>query len=460
MVLHYRQPTRELSAKPLRGHEHGGCRNRESHAEFIRVISRRDLILAATCFAAFRNDTLDLVEKLMASAERDPHLAAEDEEFWAQIQQAFDLDRNVVNFNNGGCSPAPRIVEETLKRQIDYSNKAPSYYMWQQLEPEVEAVRRRLAQTFGCDAEEIALTRNASEALEICLLGFDLKPGDEVLTTNLDYPRMITTIQQRERREGIKLVQVKPPHVPNDKRELLSAFEGGITSKTRLMLVSQVSFKNGQIFPVKAVCELGRKHGIPVVVDGAHAFCQFPFTHQDLACDYYGTSLHKWLMAPMGTGMLHVNKAKIADLWPMMAAGEAQSKDIRKFEEIGTHPAANHNAIAEAITFHEMIGIERKAARFRYLRKRWTERIESLPKVKFHTNLNPGFSCAITTVEIEGIKPGDLGSWLLTKHGIYVVGITADDFAGIRVTPNVYSTVNEVDRFAAAMEHAAKFGIG
>ena len=424
------------------------------------MISRRELIWSGVCCAAFRNETLSIVEKLIAKAELNPELAAQDEDFWAQIQQSFDLDRNVVNFNNGGCSPAPRIVEEALKRQIDYANKAPSYYMWQQLEPEVEAVRRRLAQTFGCDTEEIALTRNASESIEICLLGFDLKPGDEVLTTNLDYPRMITTIQQRERRDGIKLVQVKPPHVPSSKHELVAAFEAGITNKTKLMLVSQVSFKNGMIFPVKAVTDLGRKHGIPVIVDGAHAFCQFPFKQPDLGCDYYGTSLHKWLMAPMGTGMLHVNKSKIEGLWPMMAAGEAQSKDIRKFEEIGTHPAANHNAIAEAITFHEMIGVERKAARFRYLRKRWTERLIDNPKVHFHTNLHPDFSCAITTVEIEGIKPGDLGSWLLTKHGIYVVGITADDFAGIRVTPNVYSTVNEVDRFAAAMEHATKYGIG
>ena len=310
------------------------------------------------------------------------------------------------------------------------------------------------------ESEEIALTRNASEALEICLLGLDFKPGDEVLTTTLDYPRMITTIQQRERREGIKLVQVKPPHLPKTQKDLYDVFEQGLSDKTKAILVSQISFMNGQIFPVKMVCELGRKHGIPVICDGAHAFVQYPFTHKDLGCDYYGTSLHKWLMAPMGTGMLHVNKSKIGGLWPMMAAGPTQTNDIRKFEEIGTHPAANHNAIAEAITFHELIGMDRKAARFRYLRKRWTERIIDLPKVKFHTNLNPEHSCAITTVEIEGIKPADLGAWLLAKHQIFVVGITNDAFTGIRVTPNVYSTVAEVDRFAAAMEYAAKNGIG
>lgn len=424
------------------------------------MLSRRDLFLSTLSLAAFRNETLDIVANLVAKAERNPALAAQDEDFWAQIQQAFDLDRNLVNFNNGGCSPAPRIVEEALKRQIDYSNKAPSYYMWRELEPEVENVRRRLAAVFGCDTEEIAITRNASESLEICLLGFDLKPGDEVLTTNLDYPRMITTIQQRERREGIKMVQVKPPHLPKTPKDLYDAFEAGLTDRTKLILVSHVSFLNGQIFPVRMVNELGRKHAIPVITDGAHAFCQFPFTNQDLQSEMYGTSLHKWIMAPMGTGMLHVSKSRIPELWPMMAAGTTQNTDIRKFEEIGTHPAANHNAIAEAITFHEMIGVERKAARFRYLRKRWTDRLADLPRVKFHTNLGVEHSCAITTVGIEGIKPGDLGSWLMTKHGIFVVGITTDSFEGIRVTPNVYSTVPEIDRFADAMVHAAKFGVG
>lgn len=424
------------------------------------MLSRRDLLLSSLSLAAFRNETLDVVAKLVARAERNPELAAQDEDFWAQIQQAFDLDRNLVNFNNGGCSPAPRIVEEALKRQIDYSNKAPSYYMWSQLEPDVENVRRRLASVFGCDSEEIAITRNASESLEICLLGFDLKPGDEVLTTNLDYPRMITTIQQRERREGIKMVQVKPPHVPKTPKDLADAFEAGLTDRTKLMLCSHVSFLNGQIFPVKMICDLGRRHGIPVVVDGAHAFAQFPFVNSDLGTEFYGTSLHKWIMAPMGTGMLHVAKARIPELWAMMAAGPTQNDNIRKYEEIGTHPAANHNAIAEAVTFHEMIGVERKAARFRYLRRRWTERLAGHPNVRYHTNLGPEHSCAITTVEIVGIKAGDLGGWLMNKHGIFVVGITTDDFQGIRVTPNVYTTVNEIDRFAAAMEHAVLHGIG
>lgn len=419
------------------------------------MLSRREFLNASFAMAAFRNDTLSLVENLIAKS----NVEAEDEGFWMQVRESFALDPNVTNFNNGGCSPSPRVVQDALRRQIEYANQAPSYYMWQHLEPEVEHVRKRLAKAFGCDAEEIAITRNASESLETCLLGFDLQPGDEILTTTMDYPRMITTIKQRERRDKIKMVQVDTPHKPQSPRELTSVIEKGITDKTKLILVSQVSFLNGQIYPVRDVVDLGRKRGIPVIVDGAHAFAQFPITRDGLGCDYYGTSLHKWLMAPIGTGFLYVRKEKIEGLWPLMAGTAEQSKDIRKYEEIGTHPAANHNAIGEALTFHEMLGVERKAARFRYLRSRWTSKIQGESNVEFHTNLDPVHSCALTTVEVKGIKPPDLGAWLLTKHGIYVTTIDHPQFKGIRVTPNVYSTVSEVDRLGEALLIAARKGI-
>ncbi|HWD37719.1 MAG TPA: aminotransferase class V-fold PLP-dependent enzyme [Fimbriimonas sp.] len=423
------------------------------------MISRRNLLWTTIATAAFRNETLDLVSKLIGKVDPSAETAAQDEEFWYQIQQAFSLDPNVVNFNNGGCCPSPRIVEDALRRQLELSNQAPSYYMWRDLEPEIESVRRRLAATFGCDAEELAITRNASESLETCLCGLPLSAGDEVLTSTLDYPRMITTIQQRERREGVKLVQVVVPPVPNHPHEITEAFEKGLTPKTKMILVSHVVFMNGQINPVREICELGSRHGIPVIVDGAHAFAQFPFSKSGLGCEYYGTSLHKWIMAPIGTGFLFVQRDKIDGLWSLMASGETQSKDIRKYEEIGTHPAANHNAIGEALTFHEMIGVERKAARLRYLRKRWTDRLRELSKVEFHTNLSPEHSCGLTTVQIEGIKSGDLASWLLSKHGIFVTTIANPQFEGIRVTPNVYTTVQEIDRFGDAMVKAAREGI-
>lgn len=420
-------------------------------------LSRRELLAAGMSFAAFRDETLDLTERALGLFGN--NIEADDEDFWAQIQQAFNLDRNIVNFNNGGCSPSPRIVQQALARQIEFSNQAPSDFMWRILEPEVESVRQRLATVFGCEMEEIAITRNASESLETLLLGLPMQSGDEILTTRLDYPRMHTTIDQRCRREELKKVTVDSPIAPKNRNDLLKSFESGLTSRTKMILVSQVSFMNGQIFPVADVVKLGRRHNIPVVVDGAHAFVQYEFDNKDLDCDFYGSSLHKWLMAPVGTGFLYVRKNRIKDVWPLMAADAARDNDIRKFEEIGTHPAANHNAIGEALTFHEMIGMARKEARLRYLRRRWTDKIINEPKVQFFTNLNKEHSCALTTVGIKGIKTAELAGWLRTKHNIFVTAIVNDFIDGIRVSPNVYSTVHEVDRFANAMLEAATKGI-
>lgn len=423
------------------------------------MLSRRQFFGAGLAAVAFRDEAIHSLEHWIGRVDPDPSLAAQDEEFWNAVGQGFALDRNVANFNNGGCSPAPRVVIDAMKRAWDYGNQAPSYLMWQQQEPLIESVRRRLAKVFGCDEEEIAITRNASESLETVLFGIDLKPGDEVLTTVFDYPRMITTLQQREHRDKIKMVQVKPPVTPKNVSEVVDAFRSGITAQTKLILVSHVTFTHGQINPVRAIVELGKLHGIPVVVDGAHAFVQFPFKQADLACEFYGTSLHKWLMAPLGTGFLYISKPKIAKVWSLMASSGEQFANIRKFEEIGTHPAAIHNAIGEALTYHEMLGGERKAARFRYLRSRWADRLRDNKKVRFFTSLSPEQSCAITTVGIQGIPTGELASWLLTNRNIYVTGIKNDWIDGIRVTPNVYTTLEEIDRFSEAMFVAATKGI-
>ncbi len=423
------------------------------------MLSRRELVWAAAA-VTFRNDTLNIVENLVAKVNNHPEMVARDEDFWSQIQQAFTLDRNVANMNNGGCSPSPRVVQEVMRRQLELSNQAPSNYMWRILEPEIESVRTRLGKLFAVDPEEVAITRNASESLETLIYGFDLKAGDEIITTNLDYPRMVMTIQQRERRDGVKMITANCPSLPKTMDDLYRPIENAVTDKTRMIVVSQISFLNGQIFPIKKIAELGRKHNIPVIVDGAHAFVQYEFDNSDIQCDFYGTSLHKWLMAPIGTGMLYVKKDRIKDVWSMMSSKAEQAADIRKFEEIGTHPAANHNAIGEAITFHEMLGMKRKEARLRYLRSRWVDKVKDLSKVHFCTNLNPAHSCAITTVGIEGIKQGDLANWLLTKHGIFVTTIATGDIQGIRVTPNVYTTVSEINRLSNALVIAATKGIG
>lgn len=394
-----------------------------------------------------------------AVGRRDADSTASDEDFWREIQQAFTVDRSIINLNNGGVSPSPRVVQDAMRRYLEYSNHAPAYSMWQVLEPQIEGVRRRLAQHFECSEEEIAITRNASEALEICIFGLDLKPGDEVLTTNQDYPRMLTSWRQRERREGIKLKMIPFPVPVPSLDDLYNRIKAAITPRTRVILICHMINLTGQIFPVKPICELGRERGIEVIVDGAHAFAHFPFKHSDLECDYYGTSLHKWLLAPHGTGFLYVRRAKIGKLWPLMAADKAKDGDIRKFEEIGTHPAANHNAIAEALSFHEGIGIERKAARLRFLRDRWAKRIESIKGARLLASLSPDQSCGLACLSIEGVDPKKLAARLWEKYRILVTAIVHDEFQGIRVTPNVYTTLSEIDAFCEAMESVTKTGL-
>ena len=384
--------------------------------------------------------------------DRSPESVAADEDYWAEIRSAFTVDRNIINLNNGGVSPSPRIVQDAMRRYLEFSNMAPVHNMWRVLEPQIESVRRGLARAFGCDPEELAITRNASESLEICQLGLDLQPGDEVLTTTQDYPRMITTWRQRERRDKIVLKFLRFPVPPPSLDDLAERFERAITPRTRVLLLCHITNRTGQIFPVKRICQMARQRNIEVIVDGAHAFAHFPFKHGDLDCDYYGTSLHKWLLAPHGTGFLYVRKAKIPALWPLMAAPEAHRNDIRKFEEIGTHPAANHNAISEALTFHESIGVERKAARLRYLRDRWAQRLARLPKTKILHSPDPAQSCGLGFLGLEGIDAAKVAATMWEKHSILVVPISSDEYSGLRITANIYTTLEEVDTFSSAME--------
>ena len=428
-------------------------------------MQRRDLFknvtqAGALVAAAFQNDALLRAQTATQTTfGRPADSVAVDEDFWLNIRHAFTVDRNLINLNNGGVSPSPKIVMETEKRYLEISNMGPSHFMWAVLGPEIETVRRRLARSFGCDTEEMAITRNASEALEIVQLGMDLKEGDEVLTTNQDYGRMITTWEQRGRREGIVLKQIPFPVPPPSLDDLAERIERAITPKTKVIHICHVTNRTGQIFPVRKICQMARARGIETVVDGAHAFAQFPFTRDELDCDYYGTSLHKWVLAPVGTGFLYVRKDKIGKIWPLMAAGKHLDNNIRKFEEIGTHPASQRNAITEALTFHESIGVERKAARFRYLRKRWTARLRDLPGVKMLTSDDPDQSCAIGLISVAGFKAPELAKFLLEKHRILTVAIvTAGEYEGLRITPNVFTTLEEIDTFGDVMEGIIKKG--
>lgn len=430
----------------------------------MQLRTRRDFLSLAgkgLGLAALSSATVaSLLRMVEAATKAVAHLSSEeaalDEDYWAVIQNSFSITRGIINLNNGGVSPSPRIVTEAMVRYTWEQEDATAYTMWQILEPQCETIRSGLAELFGCDREEIAITRNTSESLEILLMGMALKSGDEILTTTQDYPRMLTTLRQREKREGLKLKLIQIPIPPKKLDEITAAFEKGISDRTRLILISHQVNITGQITPVKAVCELARAKGIETIVDGAHSFAQFDFKQKDVGCDYFGTSLHKWLYAPKGTGMLYVKREKIEKLWPLMAAEAKQAADIRKFEEIGTHSAAPKLAIGEALLFHQGIGAKRKEAWLRYLSRYWMNRLKDVPKIRFNTSLDPNQMCAIANVHIEGTNPEAVVKYLFDKHHIFTVPIMHQEFQGIRITPNVYTTLNELDRFCDQMELIAR----
>jgi len=426
-----------------------------SRREFLNKF----LLTTGAAFVVLKTDAIARVGQAIEEMALDKSAKelASDDTFWGRIQSAFEVDRTLINLNNGGVSPAPKIVMDAFKRYTDYSNQAPAYFMWRHVDPQIETVREKLAILFGCDKEEVAITRNASESLQIVQQGMNLKEGDEVLTTTQDYPRMITTYTQLERRWGIKLVQVPYPTPLMNKEDYVNAFRKGITSKTKAILVSHICFLTGQILPVLQVSRLAHEHGIPVICDAAHSFNHIPFKLSDLEVDFFGSSLHKWTYAPVGTGMLYVKKDLIKTIWPLMAAPKEMDENIRKFEEIGTHPAATHNAIAEALAFNEAIGIERKAERFRYLHSRWINRVKGFKNVQFRVNIEDTSNwCGLVNFYIDGVDVSKLVDYLLNKHRIYVVPIVHPEFKGIRVTPNVYTLTSEMDLFGDVIVKVAK----
>src|SRR6266481_2236816 len=423
----------------------------QARRDFLRQV----LPIGAATAVAFKTDWL---ERVVAAAAKSAAETAADEGYWREIQQAFTLDRTIINLNNGYTCPSPRVVHEALKRYLDISNQAPIYWMWNTLEPNVEQVRRKLAVEVGCDMEELAITRNASEGLQIAQLGIDMQPGDEVVTTDQDYGRMLDTWDQRVRRDKIKVTKISFPVPTTNLSELTDRITRAITPKTKVIHICHITNLTGQLFPVRDIARLARARGIQTIVDGAHAFAHFPFKMSDLECDYYGCSLHKWLLAPVGTGFLYVRREHIAKVWPLTPAAASRADNIRKFEEIGTHPAANHNAIAEALVFHQAIGIERKAARLRYLTDRWAKQVDRLPRVKILSSRDPNQAWGLANVSLEGDDVSKAYDFLWAKYRIITAPIKHAEYQGLRITPNIYTTLEEVDTFAAAVEDLLKNG--
>jgi selenocysteine lyase/cysteine desulfurase len=397
------------------------------------------------------------LDKALRDAEGvSPADLASEEDFWYYIQQSFTVSPALINLNNGGVSPAPKTVQDAMKRFYDYSNEAPSYYMWRILDQGREPLRRNMAKAAGCSAEEIAINRNSSEGLETAIFGLSLKAGDEVVAAKQDYPNMVNAYKQREMRDGIKVVWINLELPTENENYLVSQYVNAFTSKTKVVHITHIINWNGQILPVKKIANEAHKRGIEVVVDGAHSFGHFDFKINDLDADYFAASLHKWLFAPIGSGMMYVRKEKIKELYPLFAAGDPKSDDIRKFEALGTRPFFIEQAIGKSLEFHEMIGAERKEKRLHYLKNYWMEKVKDVPKVKLNTSLHPKWGCAIGNVAIEGRKPGELDSFLYDKYKIHVVGIEWENIKGVRITPSVYTTIENLDLLVEGITKFAK----
>ena len=385
-----------------------------------------------------------------------PDELASEEEFWYYIQQAFTVSPAIINLNNGGVSPAPKTVQDAMKRYYDFSNEAPSYYMWRVLDQGRETLRKNLANMAGCDAGEIAINRNSSEGLETVIFGLSLKAGDEIVAAKQDYPNMVNAWKQRELRDGIKMKWINLELPSEDEKYLVRQYVDALTPNTKLVHLTHIINWNGQILPVRKIADEAKKRGIEVLVDGAHSFAHFNFKIPDLNADYFASSLHKWLYAPIGSGLLYVRKEKIKNIYPLFAADDPMKDDIRKFEHLGTRPFFIEQAIGKAIEFNEMIGIERKEKRLHYLKNYWMEKVKEVSRVKLLTSLNPKWGCGIGMVAVEGKKPAELDNYLFANHKIHTTTIEWENIKGVRITPNVYTTTKNLDALVEGITAFAK----
>jgi len=399
---------------------------------------------------------LRLMNEIKAKSNMSVDDSVKEEEFWRLIKQAYTVSPTLLNLNNGGVSPQPKVVQEAVERYNQLSNEAPSYYMWRTLDQGREPLRAKLADLAGCSPEEIAINRNASEALETVIFGLRLQAGDEVVVCQQDYPNMRNAWKQRAHREGIVLKWISFEFPLEDKDYIVQKYVDAFTDKTKVVHLTHLINWNGQVMPVKEIAVAAKKQGIEVVVDAAHTFAHLVYSIPDLQCDYFGTSLHKWLCAPFGSGMLYVRKEKIKNLYPLLAAPNPEEDNIRKFEHLGTRSFAIEQAIGQAIDFHHLIGSERKFKRLHYLKNYWAEKVLKIPKVNIATSLLPEFGGAIALLTINGMSPHKIANTLFGKYKIHTTTTKTENIFGVRITPNVYTTTKDLDRLVAAIQEISR----
>lgn len=381
-----------------------------------------------------------------------PATLAEDEAFWASIRSQYLLKPDYINLENGYYNFIPQPILEKYIAHIREVNYQGSWYMRNQAVDNKRRVTEKLATMVGCSADELAITRNTTESLDIVITGLKWQKGDETIMAEQDYGSIIEALKHVGERYGVVNKMVSVPNHPASDEEIVSLYASAITPKTKLILVSHIINITGQILPIKKICDMAHAKGVEVCVDGAHAIGHFQFKISDLNCDYYGSSLHKWLSAPLGAGLLYVKKDKMPAIWPLIVGWEKDPYKMLRISHTGTHPAHTDLTISDSIDYYNMIGAARKEARLRYLQQYWTSRVRKHPKIIINTPEDPDRSCGIANVGIDGIKPGDLAKRLLGEHKIFTVAIDGANVHGCRITPNVYTTLEELDQFVVALK--------
>ena len=377
---------------------------------------------------------------------------AEDETFWKRIRAGYSLKPDYINLENGYYCILPRQVLESLISHLREINYQGSYYMRTVQFENKKKMAGKLAALAGCPADEMIITRNTTESLDIIIGGFDWNPGDEAVMAEQDYPSMLNMFKQVAARYGVVNKIVSVPNNPGSDDEIVKLYSDAITDKTKLLMICHMINLTGHILPVRKICDMAHSKGVDVMVDGAHAFGHFRFNIPELDCDYYGSSLHKWLSVPLGSGILQVKKEKIRKIWPLIASGVTEPDNILRLNQIGTHPVYTDLTVAESIDYYNMLGPERKESRLRYLQHYWTDKVRELPHIILNTPSDPGRSCAIANVGVKGIKPGELGDILFKKYAIYCAPIDGAGVHGCRITPNVYTTTKELDTLVKALK--------
>jgi len=400
--------------------------------------------------------TLQFEKQLNKIANLSTEAASESEDFWSWIRQSYTMSANLINLNNGGVSPQPKVVQDAHIRNYQLSNEAPSYYMWRILDQQREGLRNKLAQLSGCDASEIAINRNATEGLNSIIFGLNLKEGDEIVLSTFDYPNMMNAWKQREKRDKIKLVWINIPQPCEDVNQIVKLYEAAITSKTKIVHITHLINWTGNLVPSKAIADMAHKRGCEVIVDGAHSYAHLDYKIEETGADYFATALHKWLGAPFGSGLLYIKKEKIKNIWALLSSVEPDGDDIKKFENLGTRSFASEMAIGTAIDFHNSIGGQRKEARLRFLKDYWVNKVKNLPGVKIVTSHKPEFSCAIANVGFDGWQAHQIEAKLFERYKIHTVSIIHEKVNGIRVTPNVYTNPQDLDFLVKGLQEISK----